>query len=446
MQLARRQFWTVERSAVESALRLEEIPQSAQRPLRVLHIHISDGHRGGGGGISMCRLHTRLERAGVDSKILCAKRTLNSPDSASLPRMRGEGIVRSITRRVGLNDIHRLGSFRITNHEFFKDADVVHFHGIHSGTFSYLALPTVTRNKPCAFTLHDMWLVTGHCGFSYDCNRWKTGCGRCPYPDSHPRVQVDGTALEWRLKRWVYRRSNLTLITKSSWLTKEIRDSIVSHLPLYEIPCGVDTQIYQPLDAGLCRSLLGLPEGRNVLLFVAQDLSGVHKGSDLLVEALLALPTTLRARTTLLTLGNGSEMIASRVRMPTRDLGYVSSDHLKAIAYSAADLFLFPTRGETFGQVSIESQACGTPVVSFRVGGVPDHVRPGATGYLADPGDAMDFRKGIVVLLEDDSLRRRMRQQCRATVLKEYSLDLEVRRHVELYRTLASTRSKGPIC
>jgi len=82
----------------------------------------------------------------------------------------------------------------------------------------------------------------------------------------------------------------------------------------------------------------------------------------------------------------------------------------------------------------LESMACGTPVVSFRVGGVPELVRPGITGYLAEPGDANDLANGILQLLEDEALRQAMSQQCRAIALKEYPLELQVQRYLELYR------------
>jgi glycosyltransferase involved in cell wall biosynthesis len=124
--------------------------------------------------------------------------------------------------------------------------------------------------------------------------------------------------------------------------------------------------------------------------------------------------------------------------LPVRDLGYLADGHLKAIAYSAADLYLFPTRADVFGLSSIESQACGTPVVSFRVGGVPDHVRPGETGFLAEPGDVFGFRDGIALLLQNEAARLRMSGTCRSSVLQDYDLSLEATRHADLYESILS--------
>jgi len=138
----------------------------------------------------------------------------------------------------------------------------------------------------------------------------------------------------------------------------------------------------------------------------------------------------------LLLLGNRGEAIAESVGIPALNLGYVSNERLKAIAYSAADLFVSPSRAESFGLVLLESMACGTPVVSFGVGGALDLVRPGITGYLAEPENAQDLCDGIVQLLEDEPLCNAMGQQGREIALKEYTLDLQVKRYTQLYSQL----------
>ena len=77
--------------------------------------------------------------------------------------------------------------------------------------------------------------------------------------------------------------------------------------------------------------------------------------------------------------------------------------------------------------------ACGTPMVSFKIGGVPDLVRPGITGYLAQPEDAQDFAIGIEQLLSNTALREQMSQNCREIALQEYSLSLQAERYISLY-------------
>jgi glycosyltransferase involved in cell wall biosynthesis len=405
--------------------------------MKVLQLHYIDkanGIHGGGGAIAMYRLHMNLRKAGIDSRCICSYKT--SFDSIKLPHLKQlDSGLKKVTSRLGLNDIHCLSTFMVKRMKVYNEADILHLHCIHGGFFNYLALPWLTESKPAVFTLHDMWPFTGHCAYSYGCDRWKIGCGKCPHPKVYPPVRRDATRIEWRLKDWVYAHSNIVVVSPSSWITEQAKQSMLNRFAIHQIPYGIDTEVYEPLDPEQCRSLLGIPTGKKVIAFVALNLSESRKGGDLLLKALQSLPGALKADVVLLTLGaHGSDAFAEAVGIQTLNLGYVDNDRLKAIAYSAADLFVSPTRAEIFGLVFLESMACGTPMVAFRVGGVPDPVRPGITGYLAEPENAKDLSVGIVQFLEDESLRNYMSEQCRAIALKEYSLELHAQRHIALYR------------
>jgi len=430
--------------------------------MRVLLVHLSDGHLGGGGGIAMLRLHQGLRKAGIDSRILCRTKTQDSAYITEIPHLpRLESQLKKATAKFGLNDIHLLGSFKIKQKEAYRDADVIDFQGIHTGTLSYLTLPSLTKNKPAVFTMHDMWAMTGHCVYSYDCERWQQGCGSCPYPDTHPRIQRDNTHLEWHLKKWAYNHSNLAFVAPSRWLFEQATKSMFGQFPIHRIPYGLDTEIYQPLDPEACRVELGIPANKKVLMFAALKLDAARKGGDLLLAALQGLPAALKSELVLLTIGDHAEAMTKEIDIQTVHLGFVSDEHRKAVAYSAADLFLFPTRADNLPLVLLESMACGTPMVSFNVGGVSDLVRPGMTGYLAEPENVealreailhpsdqslwsqkhssesvTDFRNGIIHLLEDEPLRQHMRQQCRKIILQEYREEIQVKRYIQLYNQL----------
>ncbi|BBD69178.1 group 1 glycosyl transferase [Nostoc commune NIES-4072] len=407
--------------------------------MNVLQINYSDIE--GGAAIAGYRLHEGLLAKGINSRLLVGVVKTDSDRVAAISRgYRLENQLYRFTVRLGFNYINLFSSFDIPKHHFYKEADILNFHNLHNNYFNYLAIPSLMKSKPAVFTLHDMWSFTGHCSYSYDCERWKIGCGKCPYLDTYPTINRDSTSLEWKLKNWVYSRSHLAIVTPSKWLTEQAKQSMLNRFPIQHIPYGIDTEAYQPLDSEQCRSLLGIPINKRVLLFGAQSLQDSRKGSDLLLKALHHLPEYLKAETVLLTLGEGGETITKTLGIQTLNLGYISSDRLKSIAFSAADLFVFPTRTDNLPLVLQESMACGTPMVSFKIGGVPDLVRPGITGYLAEPEDALDFCSGIVKLLEDKELRDRMSENCRTIVLKEYSLELQAQRYIELYQQVLSQK------
>jgi glycosyltransferase involved in cell wall biosynthesis len=404
--------------------------------MKVLHLNLSDYSASGGTGIAAHRLHTGLKKAGHQSKILCLIKQLeDEEDTVYLDRSPlTKGIERALTflePELGLKDSARfITTANLRNHPLYKEADVITLHCIHEGFLSYLALPWLTE-KPTVFNMHDMWAFTGQCHYSYECDRWKTGCGNCPHPGY--KMKQDSSRLEWKLKQWVYHNSKLHIATTGTWMTQKVEKSMLNRFPIQQIPNSIDTHTYKPQNQAALRAELGLPLDKKILMFGALGLKDLRKGGDLLVQALQALPDSLKAETALVTMGR-EETLPGEVDIPTFNFGFVATDERKAKLYAAADLFLFPTRADNSPLVLIESMACGTPMVSFNVCGVPDTVRPSVTGLLAEPENVIDFKDCIVRLLEDDELRSTLRQKCRQVAEQEYSMELYVQRFVDLYQ------------
>src|SRR6266478_2884385 len=195
--------------------------------MNVLHINGSD--LVGGAAIAANRLHNGLLAKGLDSHLLVGSISSESDRVATVPQRHFlEDQLARITWRLGLNYISILSTFKISKHPFYEQADVLNFHNLHDNYFNYLAISSLTARKPAVFTLHDMWSFTGHCSYSYDCERWKTGCGRCPHLDVYPAVPRDNTRIEWKLKKLIYDRANLSIVTPSNWLTEQAKQSILA--------------------------------------------------------------------------------------------------------------------------------------------------------------------------------------------------------------------------
>jgi glycosyltransferase involved in cell wall biosynthesis len=314
--------------------------------MKILHINQSDID--GGAAIAGYRLHQGLLSKGIQSRQLVGHKSTNSNLVVQVPRSPHiERNLARITYRLGLNNLNNQTTNNISTHDFYREADILNFHNLHTGYFNYLAIDNLTAHKPAVLTLHDMWSFTGHCAYSYTCTKWQTGCGKCPDLEIYPSVQRDNTAIEWKLKNWVYSRSNLTIVAPSRWLVEQAEASMLNHFPIHHIPYGIDTTIYQPLDKQQCRSVLNIPKNKQVLLFGAANLADTRKGGDLLHQALVNLPQNIKDNTIILTLGGSGEALEKAIGIPTLSFGYVTSDHLKAIIFSAADLFIFPTRADS---------------------------------------------------------------------------------------------------
>lgn len=404
--------------------------------MKIVHIWKSPGIRGGGGGVMMGRLHKELLRHGIDSWVLAEEE--DPPAQVHrLPKWRYvDGPLLLLFRELGLNDVHRISSFNLKNHRLVKSADVVHIHGTHSGVFNYLALPNLTRYKPTVFTLHDMWLLTGHCAFSYDCQRWQTGCGNCPYPDEPPRIRRDATAVEWRMKRASLTRSKIRLLPASTWLDGLLARSSLSTIPRQVIPYPVDPAFLKPIDRVSARSHLGIREEETVIMTSAVDVESHRKGFDLLVESLPFLLPTVSGPVCLMTMGRmNREARIEGVRL--LPLGQVDDDATKVSAYTAADVFVHPSRADNLPLVIQEAMACSTPVVAFDVGGIGDLVRHRLTGYLASPLDASDLARGVSWALADGR-RATLGRNGRDRIERLFSPDVVTRQYIRTYESVSS--------
>ena len=413
------------------------------KAMKVLLVHQQGSAQGSGAVIAMYQLHRALQRAGIESTVACKRKSVDGDDFVLLPSAdRLERILGMVTWRLGLNDIHCVSSYKLPRLKQFQEADVVNIHGWHSNFFSYMALPKICRQKPVVATFHDMWNFTGHCAYSLDCDRWKHGCGKCPDLGIYPAVPRDSTALVYKLKNRAYRRSSMSIVTGSQWLRDQVEQSMLSRFPVHLIHYGVDTEVYRPIDQDLARAALEIAPDRHVILFAAMALSSPFKGGDLLIEAMRNLSPAVREKTVLLLMGDRGEAIAKAADLPAVPLGYVVSDRLKALAYSAADVFVIPSRAEVQGIVMLESMACATPVAGFRVGGIPEPIEPGVNGELAEPENPMSLRDAIERILVNEDHRHSLGQAARKTIIERYHIDHYVRDYLDLFRSVIEARSK----
>lgn len=315
-----------------------------------------------------------------------------------------------------------------------SDCDVINLHWI-AGFVDYEAFFSSTpKSTPVVWTLHDMNVFTGGCHYDQNCGGYVKSCGACPQLGSTD--EQDLSRQVWTRKRGVFAgrgEKNIQFVANSYWLEAEAkRSSLLSRFPVTTIHYGLDTRTFSPRDRIFSRSVLDLPADAAVVLFVADSVDNKRKGFALLAEALGKLKD--RSDLFLLSLGYGNPSLPDTIRH--MHLGVVSDDRFLSLIYSAADVFVIPSLQEAFGQTALEAIACGTPVIGFDVGGIPDTVIPRVTGLLVPPGDVDALRSAIVELLEDHAGRKAMSANCRRVAVEKFALDIQARQYVELYESL----------
>ena len=389
-------------------------------------LHVATSYSRGGAANSLRLLHRALESAGHGSRILAGRPSPPRKDVETLAPMPWWGrISYHGFNLLGLNyaGIPRTG--RIAEHPWFGWADVVHYHNLHGGYFNYLALPKLTSLKPSVWTLRDMWGLTGHCAHSFECERWRTGCGNCPHPKIDPPIRRDATRWEWKLKRRVYERSKMLVTAPSRWLVDLARDSILGCRPIRQVHNAVDTDLFRPRDKESLRKEMGWPTDATILLFAAESLDNPFKDFRQLLAAIGGLSPARRADLALAVLGETSSVAFDGIRSIA--IGYCEDEETIARCYAAADFLVYPTKADNQPRVLLEAMACGCPCVATDVGGVSELVAHGETGCLARAGDADGLREGIEALLDDRAARERMGVAARRLAVERHGLT----RHVE---------------
>jgi glycosyltransferase involved in cell wall biosynthesis len=320
-----------------------------------------------------------------------------------------------------------------------KDCDVINIHW----TARFLSLENIAFltqiGKPVVMTIRDMQPITGGCHFFHGCDKWKTDCSSCPqlydtYDDFPAKVLA--------AKRELYNFDNLTLVALSNH-TK----NILKQVPYFKdcrievIPNSIETDVFKPTDKLDARKALGLPENRKIIGYVPSFASEV-KGYKEIIQAFKIINEKVDDGDKPMVMLVGNKTPADEeILLDKMSLGYIADDEKLALAYSAADVIVVPSLEETFSNTTAESIACGTPVVGFKTGAIPDLAKGGVTGLSYEIGDVSGLVTGIFEFLG----KEKNVIECKKFADKQLEFSLQAYRYQNLYSSLVASSSNHPI-
>lgn len=322
---------------------------------------------------------------------------------------------------------------RISRHKAVQNADIIHLHWFNQGFLSLKNMEElIDLGKPLVWTLHDMWAFTGGCHYNNDCLNFTGDCGKCPYlkyPGKHD--------LSWRIlrkKKNIYSKANITFVTCSSWLKTEAeKAAILVGKEILSIPNPIDSELYCPANRDEVRKKLNLPLERKLILFGAANVNDPRKGIRYLLDALSHIKQTDEIEMVLF--GKNGNLVASSLPYKTNDFGLIHSVRDLVQLYQAADLFVLPSLQDNLPNTVMESLACGTPVVAFNTGGIPEMVGHKQNGYLAKYKSSEDLASGIEWVLSNNA-NNLLGKAAREKVLQCYSEKVVAEKYIQLYQTL----------
>ncbi len=423
-----------------------------RKPLKILHLSSLDH---GGAGNSAYRLYLGQRRLGIDAHMMVLGR--RSGDQQVI-ELRGEVEQADGSRQAVDFWTHMLRRWQSVLAQFpnrpghlemfttpecavgfdkmglLQDIDVINLHWV-AGLLDYERMALAFAGKKVVWTLHDMNAFTGGCHYAGDCDKYRSSCAACPQlgvpaPEELAR-QI------WEFKERHYREVELHIVTPSRWLGECSRSSgLLSRFRHTVIPYGLDIAAFSPRDPDESKRRLQLTMEKRIVLFGADVVANHRKGFHLLLQALQVLDAMQEPPAyELVCFGRFAPEMARNLPVPVHVLGHLDSVEALSAAYSAADVFVLPSQEDNLPNTVLESLACGTPVVGFRVGGMPDMVDHGQTGYLAAPYDVADLAQGIREVLT--STNAAMRQRCRSVAEERYPLEKQAQAYSDLYESLS---------
>ncbi len=331
--------------------------------------------------------------------------------------------------------IKQLGSFsypvlgnNLARLEEVKNADVIYIHWALKGLLNFKSVEQIAQlNKPVIIFLHDMWNITGGCHHSFACEKYKTeGCNNCPmFPGDKKN---DLSAKEFKKKLKLYSKyNNLYFVSPSKWLYNCAKKSLLTkNKPVFYIPNILDNTLFKPIDKTFAKQVLNIDTTETVIAFGAITVNSPYKGWAYLQKALelLKQEDTVKNISVLIFGSAYNKEIADAIPFKTRFMGYLLDEHSTSLVYNAADVFIAPSLAEAFGYVVMEALSCGTPVVGFNVGGIPDMISHKENGYLAKYKDSADVSEGIKFCLQN---------KLKGYLLPEIDPVVTVKKHLELF-------------
>jgi len=302
--------------------------------------------------------------------------------------------------------------------------DLVLAGNLHSAGPDPWQLGLIADRHPTLAVLHDFWLLTGRCAYPAPCTKFTTGCdSTCPTATEYPRLDPDKIAGAWdRKQKLLFSDNQLALLGNSRWACDFARESMAATgngrppRPVEQFRLSFPLEIFRAKDRQTCRAILGLPQDRFIVL-LSGDLHDARKNIQFALDALasLNLPDL-----TIVSVGKKRD----GERFPFDDIrrmGQINDPHRLSNLYAAADICVAPSREETFGQVFIESIACGTPVIGIRASGMQEAVLEGVTGLLVDEFSTEALAAAIYELYRKPEWRIKLGQWGRIYVQNEWS-------------------------
>ena len=398
--------------------------------MRILQINVV--YKFGSTGKIIYEIHNQLQKSGQESFVIYGRGKTISESNVYKTSPDWEGKLQALYGRL-TGDFY--GGAKFATYKLIKRIksiapEVIHLH-LMNGNYvnnyrllSYLA----ENNYKTIITLHAEITYTGICEHAFDCERWKTGCGKCPQVfKKYKSLFFDRTAMEWQKKATAFAKfKSLTIVSVSEWLQNRAKQSpMFKDCDFYVVGNGVDTAIYKPVKADSLRKKLGLTNEK-VILHVTPSFKSVVKGGEHVVEIAKRLQND-----NIKVIIVGFDSYSGQLPANVITVSHTNSQEELAQFYSLANLTLLTSKLETFSMVCAESLSCGTPIVGYKAG-APEQIAISEYSKFVKNGDIDTLEHAVRNWLDKDILSEEVIRK----VNNRYSVLYMVEAYKRIYENL----------
>lgn len=412
-------------------------------------VHVSTYHTFGGAAIAALRLHHALLSAGIESTVLVQEKERNEEGveafandffakKLTLTRFATERLYFSLKEKEKEVRFHFSPLWTgvdISTHPLIHQADIIHLHWINFGFLSLNSLEKLfALGKPVVWTMHDMSTFTGGCHYSRDCDKYLSHCHHCPYLRQPSAKDLAFRVFEHKMQ--LFKHAPLTLVSPSQWLADLAKKAATTrHVQAIAIPNLIDTEIFQPKNRKTAKIKLDLSTEKKWILFAGVNTQDPRKGFAYFKEATHLLKDK-KEEWGVVVFGKTQPDAMAKLGLEVKSLGSLPSHEVVKV-YQAVDVMVVPSLEDNYPNTIIEAMACGTPVVGFDTGGIPEQILHLQTGYVAQLYSAEDLAKGIQFVLENPDYEQLSKSNCQI-IEQRNAPEPIIKQFLHLYNKLLS--------
>ncbi len=412
--------------------------------IRILHLSYCDKHTGA--GIAAKRIHNCIED--YNDPIIKSLLRINtcSEDNQNI-----KGTKRPITKFYNFSKkyierilikffkyedqiFHSISAFPSLKHHEINNLniDLVHIHWVQHETISIEEIGKI--KFPIIWTLHDCWpfSATEHYQRNDLDKRYING-----YKIKNLFAISDYVDKFCFFRKKLSWRNHISLIAPSKWMRDCAKNSLLmKNKQIIIIPNPIDTKVFRPINKKIARKSLKLNNNKKVILFGSlEGGQDPRKGADLLIDVLKFLNFNKEdIQIVIFGKKKNDQDIFNNTFFEIKHLGIINSIHKLSKVYSAADIFIIPSRIESFGQTAAEAQSCGTPVAGFDIGGIKDIISHDENGILIEPFNTKKMAMAIENLLKEEEKILRFSKASRENALNNWDNKKIAESHISFYK------------